>query len=323
MRTFFLSVLFVIFFSLNLYPEVFRLSHVVSDDSPKGLAVKYFKEQVEKHTKGVVKIEIFSNGVLFDDREALGALKKGIIQFAIPSFSKIADDVKEFQLFDIPYLFKSIDHIHRTYVGFVGNYLKKRALEKGYVVLAFWDNGFKVITTRDKPIYRPVDLKGLKIRTQGSYIINKSLSLTGAIPITKPFNVVVDYLKSGVIDGQQNTFSNIYTQGFYKYQRYLTVTKNGFLGYAFITSRKFWNSLSDEYKEIIKDAVESTTIYEYKLAEEKNIDNFMRMKTFSNLNILVLDDLLLKEWEEYYKGYYPYFYDVVNENLINEVLKLE
>lgn len=313
----------IFFLSTYCYSKTFRISHVVSDNSPKELAISFFKKHLEFNSKGKIKIEIYPNGVLFDDREALDALKKGIIQFAAPSFSKIADYVPEFQIYDIPYLFKSMVQIHRSYISDVSSYLKQKALEKGFVVLAFWDNGFKVITTRDKPVLKPLDLKGLKIRTQGSFVINKTLELVGAKPVVKPFNVVIDLLKAGIIDGQQNTFSNIYTQGFYKYQNYMTLSRLGFLGYAFITSDKLWDSLNSEEKKLIMNALEEATAFEYRIAEEKNKDNFIRIKIHSNMKIIKMDSKMLRLWEDYFKNYYHVFYPVVEKKLIDEVLKLE
>ncbi|KAA0259447.1 DctP family TRAP transporter solute-binding subunit [Deferribacter autotrophicus] len=302
---------------------VLKISHVVKNNSPKGKAVIYFKKIVEKESKGAIKVEIYPEGILFDDREALGALKNGLIQFAVPSFSKFADIVPEFQIYDIPYLFKNIQHVHRSYFGKIGNLLKSKSYEKGYKLLAMWDNGFKVITNNKRKIKYPQDLKGLKIRTQGSKVINKSLEIVGAVPVSKPFKVVVDLLKAGLIDGQQNTYNNIYTQQFFKYQKYLTITNNGFLGYVFISSVKFWENLDIKSKEIILNALEKATIYEYELAEEINYEDYYRIIIHSNIEIIPLNDREKKIWEDFYYEHYNVFYEFIDKKIVDEVFKLE
>ncbi|MGA1845669.1 DctP family TRAP transporter solute-binding subunit [Deferribacter abyssi] len=319
-----LTIFLFFFFNGIVWSQLLlRISHVVKNNSPKGRAVVYFKKIVEKESKGAIKIEIYPEGILFDDREALVALKKGLIQFAVPSFSKFADIVPEFQIYDIPYLFKNIQHVHRSYFGKIGSLLRNKSYEKGYVLLAMWDNGFKVFTNNKKRIKYPQDLKGLKIRTQGSKVINKSLEIVDAVPVTKPFRIVVDLLKAGLIDGQQNTYNNIYTQQFFRYQKYLTITNNGFLGYAFISSVRFWKELNLKTKKIILDALEKATIYEYKLAEKINFDDYYRIILHSNIQIIPLTDKEKKVWENFYYKHYNVFYEFVDKKIVDEVFRLE
>ncbi|UOD34431.1 DctP family TRAP transporter solute-binding subunit [Deferribacteraceae bacterium V6Fe1] len=318
-----LLVTFLLAFSMTSFAEteiIIKFSHVVSEDSPKGKAVIYFKNLVEKKSEGRISVQIFPRGILFDDITVVEALKNNIVQMAAPSFSKLSFYVKDFQLFDIPFLFKNIYSIHRVYSGDIGEMLKKKSEDNGIKVLAFWDNGFKHITNNSKVIKLPNDMKGLKFRTMGSDILNYQFSLAGAKPYTKSFSNLKSLLEEGVIDGQENTFSNIYYQKMYEAQKYMTVSKHGYLGYAVITSLKFWDSINKELQDIILEALEVSTHYEYKLAIEDNERSFEMIKLESkDLKIHYINDDDMALWVGFYKKYQEKFKNVISQEILKEL----
>ncbi|MBZ4672583.1 DctP family TRAP transporter solute-binding subunit [Deferribacterales bacterium Es71-Z0220] len=318
-----LFIIILLTFTITSFAEtkiVIKFSHVVSENSPKGKAVLYFKNLVEKKSDGRISVQIFPRGVLFDDITVVEALKNDIVQMAAPSFSKLSFYVKDFQLFDIPFLFKNIYSIHRAYSGNIGEILKRNSEGNGIKVLAFWDNGFKHITNNSKVIKLPNDMKGLKFRTMGSDILNYQFSLAGAKPYTKSFSNLKSLLEEGVIDGQENTFSNIYYQKMYEVQRYLTVSKHGYLGYAVITSMKFWNSIDKELQDIILEALEISTHYEYKLAIEDNERSFEMIKLEAkDLEIHYIDDKNRALWVKFYKRYHEKFTNVISQEILKEL----
>lgn len=325
MINFFIS--FVVFVSLicNVFAEsiTIKFSHVVSESSPKGKAAIYLKNLVEKKTNGRIKIQIFPRGILFDDITAVEALSKDIIQLAAPSFSKLSFYEPDFQVFDLPYIFENISDVHRAYFGKIGEILNKKGSEKGLKILAFWDNGFKNLTNNNKVIKHPLDMNNMKFRIMGGSILNYQFILAGAKPYTKSFSNLGNLLSEGVLDGQENTFSNIYYQNLFLFQKFLTVSRHGYLGYALITSQKFWNSLTKNDRQILEECISDATFYEYEIAEKENMDSFNMLKInsdFIEIYELSIDETV--QWKIFYKKYMDIFKKNISEEMFKEAEKL-
>lgn len=316
----YLFIFFVIIQHAYSQETVIRFSHVVSENSPKGKAAVFFKNLVEEKSNGKIKVYIYPRGILFDDITVVNALKNNLVQMAAPSFSKLSFFVSDFQVFDIPFLFSDIYTLHRAYNGKVGELLKKKAFKKGIRVLAFWDNGFKHITNNGKAIRLPEDMKGLRFRTMGSNILNYQFMVAGAKPYVKAFSNLKNLMEEGVLDGQENTFSNIYYQKLYTVQDYMTVSKHGYLGYAVIVSEKFWNSLSQDFRDIILDAMQKATLYEYNLAIKDNEYSYEMIKLEAkNMKIITLSDNLISKWKSFYKNYENTFKSVISGEILEEI----
>src|SRR6266480_7196414 len=197
--------------ALGQQPIVIKFSHVVAVDTPKGKGAEYFKKLAEERTKGRVKVEVYPNSSLFKDGEEMEALQLGSVQMLAPSVSKFGPlGVREFEVFDLPYIFDSYDELHKVGDGAVGKQLFKKLESKGIVGLAFWDNGFKDMSA-NKPLRKPEDMKGLKMRIQSSKVLDGEMRAFGALPQVMAFSEVYEAMKTGFVDGSENPQSNVYT----------------------------------------------------------------------------------------------------------------
>src|SRR6187200_1822993 len=242
-------------------PIVLKFSHVVAPDTPKGKAAEKFKELGEKYTNGKVKIEVYHNSSLYKDKEELEALQLGAVQMLAPSNSKFGPiGVKEFEVYDLPFILPDKKAVRRVNDGKLGQRLLKLLEPKGMVGLAYWDNGFKLMSA-NKPLREPEDFKGLKFRIQSSKVLELQMRALGALPQIMAFSEVYQALQTGVVDGQENTWSNIYTQKMNEVQKYITVTNHGYIGYVVVTNKKFWDGLPADIKPQLDKAMKEATAY--------------------------------------------------------------
>ena len=236
-----------------------KFSHVVSENTPKGKAALFFEKRLEELSKGKIDVQVYPSSQLYKDKAVLKAIRLDSVQMACPSFSKFGKIVPQLALFDLPFLFKDIDHLHRVQDSQVGTKLKAMVTKKGFVALNFWDNHFKQLTSSKKALIKPSDAKGQKFRIMSSKVLEAQFKAVGANPQMMPFSEVYSGLQQGVIDGQENTNSNIYTKKFYEVQTDLTVTNHGYLGYLVVMSKKFWNSLPKNLQENVVQAMNEAT----------------------------------------------------------------
>lgn len=304
---------------------VIKFSHVVSPDTPKGKAADYFAKRVEELSHGKIEVKVFPNAQLCGDKVVLRKLKFGTVQMAAPSFSKFTGLVPQLALFDLPFLFKNEAHLHKVLDGEVGQKLLKMVDKKGYVALAYWDNGFKQLTDSKRPLIKPDDCRGLKFRVMSSKVLIEQFKALGAIPVVLPFSEVYSALQQGVVDGQENTISNIYTKKFYEVQRYMTLTNHGYLGYMVVMSKKFWNRLPDNLKAVIKQAIKEATAKERVWAKELNDEQFAKIKEYAQKTGKLEIDTLTPEqravWEKKLRSIYPKFYNMIGKDLIEKAIK--
>ena len=251
-------------------PIVIKFSHVVTNETPKGKGADRFKELAEKATNGRVKVEIYPNSTLYKDKEEMEALQLGAVQMLAPSLAKFGPlGVKEFEAFDIPYMFPTKDVLYRVTEGQVGRDLFKKLEPKGIIGLAYWDNGFKNMTA-NKPLRKPSDFKGMKMRIQSSKVLDAQFRTLGANPQVMAFSEVYQALQTGVVDGSENTPSNIYTQKMHEVQSHLTVSDHGYIGYAVIVNKKFWDGLPADIRTQLEGAMKDATKYTNAIAEQEN-----------------------------------------------------
>ncbi len=217
-------------------PIVIKFSHVVANDTPKGKGALKFKELAEKYTNGKVKVEVYPNSQLFKDKEEIEALQLGSVQMLAPSTAKFAPlGAKEFESLDLPWLFKDEAAYTKAMKGTVGKYLFKKLEPKGITGLAYWDNGFHMVSA-NRPLLNPADFQGLKMRISGSKIADQYFRDVGAIPQIMAFSEVYQALQTGVVDGCENTPSNYLTQKFHEVQKHITVSYHAHLQYAVIVN---------------------------------------------------------------------------------------
>ncbi len=269
-------------------PIVIKFSHVVAVDTPKGKAADYFKKLAEERTKGRVKVEVYPNSSLFKDGEEMEALQLGSVQMLAPSLAKFGPlGVREFEVFDLPYMFDDYAELHKVTGGPVGAALFKKLESKGIVGLAYWDNGFKVMSA-NKPIRTPADYKGLKMRIQSSKVLGDEIKALGAIPQVMAFSEVYQALQTGVVDGTENPPSNFYTQKMYEVQKYLALTEHGYLGYAVIVNKKFWDGLPADIRTTLEGAMKDATKYANDIAKKENDDALEAVRKSGKTEIITL-----------------------------------
>lgn len=279
-------------------PIVIKVSHVVTSDAPKGKAAEYFKKLAEKATQGKVRVEIYPNSILYKDREELEALQLGAVQMLAPALAKFGPlGIKEFEVFDLPYLFPDKHSLRRVKQGPVGKMLLKKLQSKGLTGLAFWDNGFKLMSA-NKPLLMPSDFKGLRMRIQDSRVLDAQMRALGAIPEAMVFSDVYEALQKGVIDGTENPASNLYTQRMYQVQKHVTVSNHGYLGYAVIVNTKFWNGLPANIRDKLEDAMRETTLYADRIAAEENAKALEAVRRSGVTTIHTLTPAQTAAWRE-------------------------
>ena len=251
-------------------PIVIKFSHVVANDTPKGKAADFFAKKAGELTKGKVKVEVYANSTLYKDKEEMEALQLGAVQMLAPSLAKFGPlGLKEFELFDLPYIFDDYKELHLITTGPVGKALLKKLETRGLIGLAYWDNGFKVMSS-NKPINAPEDYKGQKMRIQSSEVLDAQMRAVGAIPQKMAFSEVYQALQTGVVDGTENPPSNLYTQKMHEVQKFVVMTNHGYLGYAVITNKKFWDGLPSDIRTDLESAMDQATAYANKIAQEEN-----------------------------------------------------
>jgi C4-dicarboxylate-binding protein DctP len=291
-----------------------KFSHVVSENTPKGQAAKFFEKRLEELSGGKIDVQVYPSSQLYGDKAVLKAIRLNSVQMACPSFSKFGKIVPQLALFDLPFLFRDIDHLHRVQDGPVGQKLKDMVTAKGIVALNFWDNHFKQLSTsKDKPLLLPEDAKGQKFRIMSSKVLEAQFKAIGANPQMMPFPEVYSGLQQGVIDGQENTNSNIYTKKFYEVQKHLSLTNHGYLGYLVVMSKKFWNSLPKDLQKDVIQAMNEATEKERMYAEELNTKQLNLIKKYAKetgkLQIHELTKEQIQKWREAVSVIYPQFYD--------------
>jgi len=269
-------------------PIVIKFSHVVAVDTPKGKAAEYFKKLAEERTKGRVKVELFPNSSLFKDGEEMEAVQLGSVQMLAPSLAKFGPlGLREFEVFDLPYMFDDFVELHKVTQGPVGMGLLKKLDSKGIVGLAYWDNGFKVMSA-NKAIRMPADYKGLKMRIQSSKVLGDQMKALGSIPQVMAFSEVYQALQTGVVDGTENPPSNFYTQKMQEVQKYLALTNHGYLGYAVIVNKKFWDGLPADIRTTLEGAMNDTTKFANEIAKKENDDAIEAVRKTGKTEILTL-----------------------------------
>ena len=269
----------VLFFALGLWllasaaaaaEVLIRFSHVVAEETPKGLAVNRFKALVEQRSEGSIRVEIYPDANRYSDNDEMEALRLGAVEMLAPSLSKFGRiGFPEFELFDLPFLFASIDDVRRISQGPIGQRLLVQLGRQGLVGLGYFDNGFKQMSA-NRPLLEPGDFQGQRMRVQSSRVIAAQFHVLGAMPVNLPFSETRRALATGVVDGTENPVSNFWTQRMNQYQTDLTLSRHGYIGYAVVANRMFWGSLSDPDRELVSRALRDALEFGNRIAVTQN-----------------------------------------------------
>jgi C4-dicarboxylate-binding protein DctP len=277
-------------------PIVIKFSHVVATNTPKGAAAEYFKKIAEERTKGRVKVEVYPNSQLYKDKEEMEMLQLGAVQMLAPSLAKFAPlGLKEFEVFDLPFIFDDYKDLHKVTQGPVGAKLLSKLESKGLMGLAYWDNGFKVMSA-NKPLKNVADMKGIKMRIQSSKVLDSQMRSVGAIPQVMAFSEVYQALQTGVVDGTENPPFNLYTHKMHEVQKYVTMSNHGYLGYAVLVNKKFWMGLPADIRTILEGAMKDATKYANDIAKKDNDQAMAEVKKSGKSQIITLTPAERKAW---------------------------
>ncbi len=302
-------------------PIIIKFSHVVASDTPKGKGALKFKELAEKYTNGKVKVEVYPNSSLYKDKEEIEALQLGSVQMLAPSTAKFAPlGAKEFEVLDLPWLFKDEATYTAAMKGPVGKWLFQKLESKGITGLAYWDNGFHM-TSANRPLLMPADFQGLKIRISGSKIADRYFRDVGSIPQILAFSEVYQALQTGVVDGCENTPSNYLTQKFYEVQKDITVSYHAHLQYAVIVNSKFWNGLPPDIRKQLDKAMDDATDYTNSIAVKENTDALEEIKKSGKTTLHYLNDDQKKAWQTAMRPTYKWAVGRVGQPVLDLVAK--
>ncbi|MCO5108538.1 MAG: TRAP transporter substrate-binding protein [Burkholderiaceae bacterium] len=307
--------------ALAQQPIVVKFSHVVADATPKGQGALKFKEVAEKLLPGKVQVQVFPNSQLFGDAKEMEAVLLGDVQFIAPSLSKFDRYTKKIQVFDLPFLFDDIAAVDRFQQSPAGKALLDSMKNRGLQGLAYWHNGMKELSTNKDKLTRPDDVKGLKFRIQASDVLEAQFRALGANPQKMAFAEVYQALQTGVVDGQENTWSNIYSQKFHEVQKTIAVTNHGVIDYMVVTNAKWWDGLPADVRKGLQQAMDEATAYSNKLANEINERDRKRIEEAGKAKIQPLSKDDVAAWRKAMEPVWKKFEGDIGKDLIEAALK--
>jgi C4-dicarboxylate-binding protein DctP len=302
-------------------PIIVKVSHVVAENTPKGQASLKFKELAEKRLPGKVQVQVFPNSSLFGDGKEMEALLLGDVQIIVPSLSKFDRYTKKLQVFDLPFLFQDIAAVDRFQHSREGRALLDSMKSKGIKGLGYWHNGMKELSSDKPELKLPADVKGLKFRIQQSDVLEAQFRALGANPQKMAFSEVYQALQTGVVDGQENTWSNIYSQKFFEVQKTIAVTNHGVIDYMVITNAKWWDGLPADVRKGLQEAMDGATAYGNGLANEFNERDRKRIEEAGKAKIQTLSKSDLAAWQKAMAPVWKKFEPDIGKDLIQAALK--
>ncbi len=275
-----------------------KFSHVVAPDTPKGKGAQRFKELAEERTKGKVKVEVYPNSQLYKDKEEMEALQLGSVQMLAPAVSKFGPlGAKEFEVFDLPFIFKDTAAFRAVTDGPVGADLFEKLEPKGIKGLAYWDNGFRGMSA-NRPLHGVADFKGLKMRIVSSKVLDAQMRALGAIPQVMTFSELYQGLQSGVVDGTEGVPSNYFTDKLYEVQKHLTLSNHNHLAYAVVVNKKFWEGLPVDVRTILEGCMRDATTYANAIAATENATSLEKVKASGKTILYTPTPGEINEWKK-------------------------
>lgn len=302
-------------------PIIIKFSHVVAENTPKGQGALKFKELAEKKLPGKVQVQVFPSSQLFGDAKELEALLLGDVQLIAPSVSKFDRYTKSIQLYDLPFLFADTEAVDSFQNSPKGQGLLTSMKSKGLLGLGYWHNGMKQLSTNKDQLKRPEDVKGLKFRIQASDVLEAQFRAVGANPQKMAFAEVYQALQTGVVDGQENTWSNIYSQKFHEVQKTIAVTNHGVIDYMVVTNAKWWDGLPADVRKGLTEAMAEATAHANKLASDLNEQDRKKIADAGKAKIQPLTKDDLAAWQKAMAPVWKKFEGDIGRDLIDAAFK--
>ena len=296
-------------------PVVIKFAHVVADSTPKGQGALLFKQKAEERLGDKVKVEVYPNSSLYGDGQEMDALLSGDVHLLAPSLSKLEHYQKKLQLFDLPFLFENIEAVDRFQQSEDGQALLKSMEDKNITGLAYWHNGMKQLTA-DKALQEPRDARGLKFRVQASNVLEEQFKALRANPRKISFAEVYQSLQTGVVNGAENTYSNIYSQKVHEVQDFLTESNHGIIDYMVITNSNFWNGLDSDVRAALDEVMAEVTVEVNKMAQDLNDRDKQAIIDAGTTEVLYLTPEQRGKWQEAVQPVWKKFEDQIGADLI-------
>ena len=300
---------------------ILKFSHVVAENTPKGLAVEKFAERVREKTNGKVEVQIFPNGILHSEQTEIPALISGEIQMIAPAYSHLSNLIPQWAVLELPYLFFDHRDVDAAFHGKIGKELFATLEQSDMKGLAFWGSGFKQ-GTANRPLIRPEDFAGQRFRIIPSPVLEAQFRALGAVPVGSSFTDLYSMLASGKVDGEENTISNVYTKRLYQVQKHMTVSNHNYLGYAVIVNKTFWNNLPPDVQRSIAEAMKEATLFNNQLSVEMNKRQFTQLQEMGTMQIHMQTQEEREAWRQALQPVYEQFAPGIGEELMAEVEKL-
>ncbi|MEZ9522950.1 TRAP transporter substrate-binding protein [Enterovibrio norvegicus] len=297
-------------------PDTVKFSHVVAENTPKGQMALKFRDLVAERIGDKYVVEVYPNSQLFGDGKEMEALILGDIQFIAPSLSKFSKYTKQLQIYDLPFLFKDMAAVDRFQRSEAGQALLNSVQGKGLTGLGYLHNGLKQLSAND-PLRVPSDADGKKFRIMSSDVLAAQFEAVDAVPLKKPFSEVFTLLQTRAIDGQENTWSNIYSKKFFEVQPYITESNHGVLDYMVTTSNEFWSGLPDADRDVLKKALDEAVAHGNQIANEKAMKDRQNIIDSGRSQVITLTDAERQQWVEVMKPVWGEFQEQIGQSLID------
>ena len=314
--------------TLHAEEYVIKFSHVVAPGTPKGKAADLFAKMVNERMAGKVRVEVFPNSQLYNDNKVMEAMRlnssktSGIM--AAPSLSKFVKFSRTLQAFDLPFLFKDINDVHKLVDSDLTDGMTEPLTRKGIKALTFWDNGMKVFSIKgDKPLRKvPDDFQGKKFRIQSSEVHEAMIEALGGVPQKLPFKEVYTALGQGVVDGQENAWSNVYSKKFHEVQDYITVSNHSYLGYLVVVSAEFWNNLPTDIRKELTAILKEATMEGRKFAAEADKGDREKIEQGGPAKVVELTAEEREQWKKATAKLEARFKKQIGAKLLDDIHKL-
>jgi len=302
-------------------PIVIKFSHVVAENTPKGRMANKFKDLVADRLGDKVVVEVYPNSQLFNDNKVLSAMLLGDVQLAAPALSKFEKYTDVLALYDLPFLFPDMETVEEFQQGSYGQAMLKSMESKGFLGLGYLHNGLKQLSANE-PLRTPDDASGKKFRIMTSDVLAAQFEAVDAVPLKKPFSEVFTLLQTNAIDGQENTWSNIYSKKFFEVQRYITESNHGLLDYMVVTSSEFWNGLPDDIRAEVKAALDEAIAYGNQVSAQKAMEDRQKIMDSGRSEVIQLTPEQRAQWVKAMKPVWDQFKDKIGPEYVDAAANL-
>ncbi|AFF24259.1 TRAP transporter substrate-binding protein [Pasteurella multocida] len=296
-------------------PIVIKFSHVVANETPKGQGALMFQKLVEERLAGKVKVEVYPNSSLYGDGKEMEALLLNNVQMLAPSLAKFDKYTKKIQIFDLPFLFDDIEAVQRFEQSEAGKSLLKSMEEKGITGLGYWNNDLKQLSA-NKELREPKDARGLKFRVQNSEVLDAQFKALKAVPRKMAFGEMYQGLQTGVVNGAENPYSNIYSQKIHEVQKFITESNHGLLSYMVIVNTNFWNSIPEDIRAELSKILDEVSVEVNKKSHALNLADKQKIIDSKASTIITLTPEQREKWRDAVRPVWKQFEGEIGADLI-------